>query len=135
MGAGELEKNIIKNDMDFVYNCSWPHWRICFKVRRAIIGNLMLLKIRQLVIENLGYKRNISTKNIYLNSANIVSVADYSGAETFLLSEGSQYSSNNFSLIRVGHGNTIEEVIAFGEAEEIYSLIRGDGSTRRLLND
>ena len=95
----------------------------------------MLLKIRQLVIENLGYKRNISTKNIYLNSTNIVSVADYSGAATFLLSEGSQYSSNNFSLIRVGHGNTSEEVIAVGEAEEIYSLIRGDGNTRRLLND
>lgn len=95
----------------------------------------MLLKIKQLVIENLGYKRNISSKNIYLNSDNIVSVSDYTGAKSFLLSEGSEFSGSTFSLIRVGHGNTIEEVIAFGAADTIYSLLGSDESGRRLLND
>ena len=95
----------------------------------------MLLKIKQLVIENLGYKRNISSKNIYLNSDNIVSVSDYTGAQNFFPSEGSEFSGSVFSLIRVGHGNTIEEVIAFGGADTIYSLIGSDKYGRTLLND
>jgi hypothetical protein len=32
----------------------------------------MLLKVRQLVVENLGYKRSITHKNIYINSDNNV---------------------------------------------------------------
>ena len=72
---------------------------------------------------------------LHENSDNIVSVSDYTGAKSFLLSEGSEFSGSTFSLIRVGQGNTIEEVIAFGGADTIYSLIGGNQSSRRLLND
>ena len=95
----------------------------------------MLLKVRQLVVENLGYKRNITSKNIYINSDNIASISDYSGASEFLLSEGSQFSNDSFSLIRINHGNKTEDVIAFGPAESIYSMTRGEVDSRRLLND
>jgi len=94
----------------------------------------MLLKIRQLVIENRGYKRNIVSKNIYINSASIISFSDYSGADNFLLSESSSYSKDNFSLIKVSQGNEIEDIIAFGTADSIYSeLNKPVGS--KLLND
>ena len=95
----------------------------------------MLLKVRQLVVENLGYKRSITHKNIYIKIDNIVSISDYNGAEDFLLSEGSEYSSDKFSLIKVNEGQQVEYVIAFGDAEEIYSEIRGDLSGKRILND
>jgi hypothetical protein len=52
-----------------------------------------------------------------------------------LLSEGSEYSSDKFSLIKVNEGQQVEYVIAFGDAEEIYSEIRGDLSGKRILND
>lgn len=95
----------------------------------------MLLKLRQLIVENLGYKRNITSKNIYINSNNIISIADYTGVSDFLLSEGSQFSKDSFSLIRISNGNKTEEVIAFGEADSIYSLAKGEQNQRRLLND
>lgn len=95
----------------------------------------MLLKVKQLVVENVGWRRNITSKNIYINSDNIVSVADYSGLRDFLLSEGSEFSSSSFSLIKLGHGNKIEEVIAFGPAESFYSKIQTENDNRRILND
>ena len=95
----------------------------------------MLLKVKQLIVENAGWKRNITSKDIYINSNNIVSVSDYVGATDFLLSEGSEFSNSPFSLIKFGHGTKIEEVIAFGPAESFYSMIRGETTGRRLLND
>lgn len=95
----------------------------------------MLLKVKQLVVENLGYKRNITYKNIYINSNNIVSIADYSGISSFLIAEGSEYTNDSFSLIKINQGNKIEDVIAFGDAETIYSEIKNDLSGKRILND
>ena len=95
----------------------------------------MLLKLRQLVVENLGYKRNITSKIVYINSNNIISITDYAGASDFLMSEGSQFSSDSFSLIRVSNGNNTEDVITFGDADSIYSMAKGEQCQRRLLND
>ena len=95
----------------------------------------MLLKVKQLIVENAGWKRNITSKDIYINSDNIVSVSDYVGAKDFLLSEGSEFSNSPYSLIKIGLGNKTEEVIAFGPAESFYSMIRGEAKGRRLLND
>jgi|TARA_B100001094_G_scaffold327093_1_gene384509 hypothetical protein len=95
----------------------------------------MLLKIRQLVIENQGHKRNIVPKNIYINSDNIVSITDYRGADHFLLSEKSKFSKERFSLLKVTHGNKIEDIIAFGTAESIYSEATEHRNGRSILND
>jgi len=95
----------------------------------------MLLKIKQLVIENHGHKREITHKNIYLNSTSIISIVDYAGAHNFLLMEKSSFSNSNFSLIKVSHGNKTEDVIAFGTADALYSEIRQDTAGKRLLND
>tara|TARA_R100000908_G_C3750424_1_gene145056 strand:- start:1544 stop:1831 length:288 start_codon:yes stop_codon:yes gene_type:complete len=95
----------------------------------------MLLKIKQLIIENSGYKRNIVSKNIYINSTSIVSITDYAGAESFLISEGSSFTDDNFSLIKINQGNVLESVIAFGSAEKIYSEINQATSGRQILND
>lgn len=95
----------------------------------------MLLKIKQLVIENSGYKRSIVSKNIYINSASIVSITDYDGAESFLISEGSSFTGDNFSLIKINQGSILESVIAFGSAENIYSEINQATTGRQILND
>tara|TARA_R100001510_G_C7655530_1_gene214749 strand:+ start:3081 stop:3368 length:288 start_codon:yes stop_codon:yes gene_type:complete len=95
----------------------------------------MLLKLKQLVIENHGYKRNIIPKNIYINSDTIISIVDYHGADNFLISESSKYSNDKFSLIRLSQGNKVEDIIAFGSAEKIYSEISETQSKKRILND
>jgi hypothetical protein len=94
----------------------------------------MLLKIKQLIIENTGHKREISHKDLYLNSTSIVSIVDYNGINSFLLTEKSSFSGTNFSLIKVNHGNRTEDVIVFGTAAAIYSEINQDLSGRLLLN-
>ena len=45
----------------------------------------MLVEIKKLLIENQGYKTNISLKKMYINSHNIVSITDYNEANKFLL--------------------------------------------------
>ena len=37
----------------------------------------MLLKIKQLIVENRGHRCEITHKNIYLNSTSIISIIDY----------------------------------------------------------
>ena len=94
----------------------------------------MLVEIKTLFIENNGYKRNISLKKIYVNSRNIVSISDYQGAENFLLQENSDFSKESFSLIKINQGNKLEEIIAFGSAEQIYNSIGENLKGKQLLN-
>ena len=95
----------------------------------------MLLQIRKLMIENKGYKREIYSKNIFINTNNIVSIVDYDDLDNFLLSEGSRFSSEKFSIIKVSHGSTVEDIITFGTAQQIYSKTSGNDTGQRLLND
>ena len=94
----------------------------------------MLLKIKQLIIENKGYKRSIKHKNIYVNSNSIVSISDYEGASYFLLSEGSEYHSDSFSLVKVSQGNRTDDIIAFGTAEKLYAEIKETSLGKTIIN-
>ena len=94
----------------------------------------MLVKIKKLLIENDGYRRNVSLQDIYVNSGNIISISDYKGAESFLLRENSKFSNERFSLIKLEEGNKTQDIIAFGSAEQIYSALKS-GPGRQLLND
>jgi len=93
----------------------------------------MLIKVKQLIVENNGYKRNITFKNIYINSTSIISIADYDGVREFLLQEDPRLEQTAYSLIKVSQGNRAEDIIAFGTADSIYSeLNKPVGS--KLLN-
>lgn len=94
----------------------------------------MLVKIKRLLIENDGYRRNVSLQDIYVNSGNIISISDYHGAENFLLRENSKFSKENFSLIRLEEGGRTQDIIAFGSAEQIYSSM-SDSGRKQVLND
>lgn len=95
----------------------------------------MLIEIKRLLIENDGYRRNVSLQKMYVNSDSIVSISDYDGAENFLLRENSNLSKESFSLVKINEGTRTQEIIAFGTADQLYSSIGNTGSGRRLLND
>ena len=95
----------------------------------------MLVEIKRLLIENEGYKRNISLKRMYVNSSNIISISDYNGAENFLLRENSRLAKEEFSLIKINEGDRTEDIIAFGSADQIYATIGNNTTGKRLLND
>ena len=95
----------------------------------------MLVEIKRLLIKNDGYRRDVSLQKMYLNSGNIISISDYHGAENFLLKENSNLSKENFSLIKLSEGNAVEEIIAFGTAEQLYTIIGQKTTGKRLLND
>ena len=95
----------------------------------------MLLEIKKLNIQNEGYKRNITLEKMYINAANIVSIINYEGAKTFLLRENSRFSQEKFSLIKLNEGSKVEEIIAFGAAEELYASLSNTSPGKRLLND
>ena len=95
----------------------------------------MLVELRKLNIINEGYKTKISLDRIYINSDNILSISDYEGVRQFLLREGSeQYMDRSFSLIKMGRGNQVEEIIALGSAEDIYRNFSLE-EKRKLLKD
>ena len=89
----------------------------------------MLFPVKRLIIENTGYKREI----IYINSTNVVSIVDYDGVTEFLLRENSQLQDKSFSLIKLN--NTMDDVIALGSAQQIFSLLREEKAGRNLLYD
>tara|TARA_Y100000592_G_C5366248_1_gene266198 strand:+ start:217 stop:498 length:282 start_codon:yes stop_codon:yes gene_type:complete len=93
----------------------------------------MLFPVKRLIIENTGYKRDISLKTIYINSSNVVSVVDYDGVTEFLLRENSDLQDKSFSLIRLN--NTTDDIIALGSAQQIYSIVREHRSGKHLLYD
>ena len=95
----------------------------------------MLVEIKTLRIENEGYKRNISLNRVYVNASNIISITDYDGATSFLLREQSNLSSESFSLIKLSEGGTVQEIIAFGSAEQIFNKLNKVSNGKRLLND
>ena len=95
----------------------------------------MLVEIKRLLIENNGYKRSVSLKRMYVNSASIVSISDYEGAQNFLLRENSNFAKEKFSLIKLNEGGRTEEIIAFGSAENLFATMGNNKPGKRLLND
>ena len=95
----------------------------------------MLVEIKRLLIENDGYKRNVSLQKMYVNSTSIVSISDYQGASKFLLRENSRFATESFSLIKINEGGRTEEIIAFGSADSLYTAIGKTSSGRMVLND
>ena len=95
----------------------------------------MLIKFKQLIIDNHGYRRDISFKNIFLNTNSIVSIADYDGASAFLISEGSEHAVEEFSLIKVSFGPRVEELIVAGSAISLSEKIDLVVPTERILHD
>ena len=95
----------------------------------------MLVEIKRLLIENDGYKRNVSLQRMYVNPANIISILDYHGAESFLLRENSRLSKESFSIIKLNEGSQTEEIIAFGSADQLYNSMTKTQAGKRLLSD
>ena len=96
----------------------------------------MLLKLMTLSIENQGYKREVSSKPVYVNTKNIISISDYFGIKDFLSSEGLSFSDSKFSVVKISHGHKTEEIIAFGTSEHISGQIQPEiDSSRLLLNE
>ena len=93
----------------------------------------MLFPVKRLIIENTGYKRDISLKTIYINSSNVVSITDYDGVTEFLLRESSDLQDKPFSLIRLN--NVVDDIIALGSAQQIFSIVREPRSGKQILND
>ncbi len=99
----------------------------------------MLIKLKKLVVKSTGYKRTVNIEEIFINSSSIMSVSNYSGVKDFLLQEGSEFSQQDFSLVKVTDGRHSESIIALGSAEQISLQCTGDVSnptnTRVLLSD
>ena len=95
----------------------------------------MLIEIKRLLIENSGYKRQVSLQRMYVNSSSIVSISDYKGVQNFLLQENSSFARENFALIKLNEGTRTEEIIAFGTAAQLYDSIGKNDLGKRLLND
>ena len=93
----------------------------------------MMVKLKKLMIENQGYKRQISLKNLYINARSIISVSDYEQVENFLITEDSNFSGSKFSLVKVDYGDRTEDIIALGSAESIFQTLDLD-SSQALLN-
>ena len=93
----------------------------------------MLFPVKRLMIENTGYKRDISLKTIYINSSNVVSITDYDGVTEFLLRENSTLQDESFSLIRLN--NITDDIIVLGSAQQIFSTVKEVTDGRQLLND
>jgi len=95
----------------------------------------MLVEIKALNIDNQGYKRVISLNTMYINSDSVVSIVDYEGVNSFLLREQSRYSGEKFSLIKINEGGRVQDIIAFGPANEIFSCFNSSKKGKQLLND
>ena len=93
----------------------------------------MIFPVKRLMIENDGYKREISLETIYINSTKVISITDYNGLSEFLTREGSPHRDKSFSLIKINGESG--EIIALGNAQQIYLEIREHSGTKRLLND
>ena len=94
----------------------------------------MLVEIKKLSIQNLGHKREIEEKKIYINTENVVSVVDYEGVLPFLVSENSRYAKDKFSLIKISSGSSIEEIIAIGSSEQVFTALQGTLG-KKILHD
>tara|TARA_B100001094_G_scaffold246378_1_gene243026 strand:- start:1221 stop:1508 length:288 start_codon:yes stop_codon:yes gene_type:complete len=95
----------------------------------------MLIKLKTLLVENQGHKRTAISKQMYINTNNIISISDYPAIESFLIMEKMAHAGDNFCLVRVSLGSKIEDVIAFGTSAMVYSQISEQSTGRKLLND
>jgi len=94
----------------------------------------MLIKISMLHVESNNYRRNVSFKDIYINTNSIVSVLDHEGMSEYLINENPEYLGYKFSLIKIDNGDHAEEIIALGDPETIlHNVIAPDG--KHLLNE
>lgn len=95
----------------------------------------MLVEIKRLLIENDGYKRNVSLQRMYINASSVISISDYHGASNFLLRENSRFAKDNFSIVKLNEGDKTEEIIAFGTADQLYKSMGNNQTGKRILND
>ena len=95
----------------------------------------MLIKLKTLLVENQGHKRTAISKQVYINTNNIISISDYPAIESFLIMEKMEHAGDNFSLVKLSHGSKTEDIIAFGISAMIYSQISEQSGGKRLLND
>ena len=95
----------------------------------------MLIKLKTLVVENHGYKRQTISKEVYVNTSHIVSISDYDAIEEFLLRENLNQAGDKFCLVKISEGNGTKEYITFGTSHSLYGHIRELSQGKRLLND
>ena len=94
----------------------------------------MLVEIKKLNISNDGYTRKVSIDKMYVNVNHIVSISDYNQVKDFLLAEQAQTGTGeNFYLLKVLTAGKVEEIIAIGTSEELFSSFN-ETSKRVLLN-
>ena len=94
----------------------------------------MLIRIKTLTVENNGYRRETFSRDIYINSDNIISIMDHPAIDDFLLTENLKHSGEKFCIVKLSHGNKSEDVIAFGTSAMIYSQISEQTKGKSLLN-
>ena len=92
----------------------------------------MLVELQKLKIANNGYSRSVSFDKIYVNIAHIVSIADCTSINDFLLSEG--HADKKYSLLNLSVGTKVEEIIVVGTSEEVYSRLNKT-TKKRILHD
>ena len=95
----------------------------------------MLIKLKTLIVENHGYKRETTSKDVYVNTDHIISISDHDGIQDFLLTEDLTQTTDKFCLVKISTGNTTKEYITFGTSHNLYSQIRDKSQGRKLLND
>ena len=95
----------------------------------------MLVKIKKLNIMNDGYSMKVSLDGMYVNVNHIVSISDYNQVKNFLIQEKTIIKeSENFSLLKLLTAGKVEEIIALGTSEELYSSFNKTTGPR-ILND
>lgn len=95
----------------------------------------MLIKLKTLVVENHGYKREVTSKDVYVNTSHIISISDHHGIQDLLLTEDLSDPGDNFCVVRISTGNTTKEYITFGTSSSLYSEIQNKSHGKALLND
>ena len=93
----------------------------------------MLIEIKKLVIITQGHGREIFLSKMFINSTSVVSISNYSGAESFLTSENSTLSGEQFSLVKILKGAETEDIIVHGSAESLYSSFTA-AENKKILN-
>ena len=95
----------------------------------------MLIKLKTLIVENHGYKRKTTSKDVYINANHIVSISDYDAIEEFLLTENLNKAGDKFCLVKILEGSGTKDYIAFGTSHNLYGQIREQSQGKRILND
>tara|TARA_B100000212_G_C27104006_1_gene417661 strand:+ start:255 stop:542 length:288 start_codon:yes stop_codon:yes gene_type:complete len=92
----------------------------------------MLVEIKKLNILNDGYNRKVFIDKMYVNVNHIISISDYNQVKDFLLLEQAQIAEkDNFSLLKIVTAGDIEEIIALGSSEDLFSSF--SKTTKKVL--